>query len=180
MHPSPEGLRSYRKFIVLETMSVLILLPFNTVTNWNWGPSSLQWLSPITGDIVSLCHPAQIKGVKEGKLESDVLKLKIMPAKAKLCRDQWHHNHRRLCPHLCAPSNYSALRAKVGRTAHSPFPNMTIFLTISQCDFFTGQTETLKYFSFILRKAASGACRWQGEKHVCLVMWPERHKPHLL
>lgn len=36
----------------------------------------------------SLCHPAQRKGVKEGKLESDVLKLKITPAKAKLCRNQ--------------------------------------------------------------------------------------------
>lgn len=71
---------------------------------------------------------------------------------------------------LCAPNNDSALRAKVRRTADSPFPNMTILLTTSQWDFFTGQTETLKYFSFILRKAASRAYRWQGEKHTCLVM----------
>lgn len=71
-----------------------------------------------------------------------------------------------------AQSWLPALRVKVGRRAHSLFPNMTMRLTTSQRDFFTGQTETLKYFSFIRRKAASSACRWwEGSRDVWSRDW---------
>lgn len=71
------------------------------MTNWDRFPSSLRWLSLTTGETACLCHPAQIKGAKEGKLESDVWMRKTMPAKSKLCRNQWRHHHRRLCPVVC-------------------------------------------------------------------------------
>lgn len=51
-----------------------------------------------------------------------------------------------------------------GTTVHLPFPNMIIFLTVSQWDFFPGQTEILKYFSFILRNAASRSCKKERNK----------------
>lgn len=60
MHPSPERLMSCGKYIVL--------LFFNTVTSWDWFQSSLQWFSLTTGETVSLCQPAQIKGAKEREL----------------------------------------------------------------------------------------------------------------
>lgn len=139
--------------------------------------SGFSWLS----GRLCLSGSPSTKGTKEGKLESDVLKLKILPPNPSSAEINDIIIMEDLT-HLCAPSHYSAPRVTIRKTAHSPFPNMTMLLTISQCDFFTGQTETLKYFSFILRKAASMACRWQKEKHVCLVMGLvmclEVHKPH--
>lgn len=86
MHASAEGPRSHGQFIVLDTMSILIFLLFSTVTQQDWFQASLQWLALVTGKTVSPCHPAQIKGAKGGKLESDILNLKTIPAKSKFCR----------------------------------------------------------------------------------------------
>lgn len=182
MHSSPEGLRSCEKFVVLDNMSVLILLLSNAVTNWDWFQSSLPWLSLITGETVSLCHSANKRG-KGRQIRVWHFKVKKYVGQIQALQNWWHNNHRGFT-HLCIPSNHCVLRAEAGRMTYSPFPNMTILLTISQGDFFTGQTETLRYFSFILRKAAWRACRWQGEKHtglaMWLVMWQKMNKPHLL
>lgn len=47
-------------------------------------------LSPVAfsdyRETVSPCHPAQIKGAKGGKLESDIINFKTTPAKSKFCR----------------------------------------------------------------------------------------------
>lgn len=56
-----------------------------TVTNWDWFQPSLQWFSLTTRETVPVCHPTQIRQAKEGKLHSDIFKLKTMSAKSKLC-----------------------------------------------------------------------------------------------